>query len=105
MWDCANELNRSYYLVLSKEVPVEEDTGRAMSVHVGLGNNDRDGGPLDGIFGGVELVPFDESLLQIEYDGDDINGALRYYPASWISLDIGIISDDFGWGVSASTSF
>lgn len=105
VWDWANELNRSYYLVLSKEVPVEETTGRAMSVHVGLGNNDRDAGPLDGLFGGVELVPFAESLLQIEYDGDDINGALRYYPAPWISLDIGIISDDFGWGVSANTNF
>lgn len=106
VWDWANELNRSYYLVLSKEVPmVEETTSRAMNVHVGLGNNDRDAGPLDGLFAGVELAPFDDALLQIEYDGDDINGALRYYIAPWISLDIGVVSDDLGWGVSATSNF
>lgn len=106
VWDWANDLNRSYYLVMSKEVPMtEEAMGRQMNVHIGIGNNDRDSGPLDGFFGGLDLVPFENSLLQIEYDSDDLNGALRYYPAPWISLDMGLVSDNLGWGVSAATNF
>lgn len=106
VWDWANDLNRAYYLVMSKQVPLaEETTGRQMNLHVGLGNNDRGSGPLDGIFLGVDLVPFNNSVLQLEYDGDDINGALRYYAAPWISLDMGLISDDLGWGASVNTNF
>ena len=38
VWDWANELNRSYYLVMSKAVPLaEETTGRTMNAHLGLG--------------------------------------------------------------------
>lgn len=106
VWDWANELNRVYYLVLSTQVPmVGETTTRQMNVHVGFANNDRDSGPMDGIFCGVDLVPFEGGLLQLEYDGDDINGALRFYPARWISLDAGVVSDDLGWGVSLNTGF
>ncbi len=106
VWDWANDLNRAYYLTMSKQVPlVEETTSRQMNVHVGIANNDRDSGPMDGVFCGVDLVAFARGLVQIEYDGDDINGAVRYCPAPWVSLDAGIVSDDFGWGVSLNTNF
>ncbi len=106
VWDWANDLNRAYYLVMSKEVPMaQEVAGRQLNVHLGVGNNDRNTGPLEGIFFGADLVPFESSLLQLEYDGDNLNGALRYYPANWISLDAGLVDDNFGWGVGIGTNF
>ncbi len=106
VWDWANDLNRAYYLVMSREVPMaQEVAGRQLNVHLGVGNNDRNAGPLEGIFFGADLVPFESSLLQLEYDGDNLNGALRYYPANWISLDAGIVDDNFGWGIGVGSNF
>ena len=107
-YDLSDQINRVNYIVLSQPVGLAEETVSPlpkMNVHLGYGNAERNGGPLDGLFAGIDFIPFEHALAQIEHDGEDLNGVLRYFPAPWLSLDAGIVSSEFTWGFSIDSGF
>ena len=107
-YDVSDRINRVNYVVLSQTLGLTEESVSplpTMHAHVGFGKSKRNGGPLDGLFGGIDFVAWEHALAQIEYDGENLNGALRYYPATWLSLDAGIVHDELGWGVTLNTAF
>gem|GEM_PF-1120213 len=55
---------------------------------------------LDGVFGGVEVSPVPELELLYEYDTYDHNYGVRLNPHPDWHLTLGLVSDDFSWGVS-----
>lgn len=105
--DVSNELNRSYYMVLSKAFPMgaSADTARQLKLSFGIADSESDSGALDGVFGGIEFPAFRHGLIQAEYDGDAFNAALRYTPMGRVSLDIGTLDSDFGFGLTYRSSF
>ena len=106
MFDVGDQLNRAYYVVITKEVELkEEGTISNLSLNLGYADNTNDHGALDGIFGGIAFSPFDHSLLQAEYDGKDVNASFRYHASDWLSLELGSLDGDLGVGVNVHTGF
>lgn len=111
VWDLSDSINRSFYVVASMGVGVTgNDADSPLKVHVGFAQSERDCkvgdlklGGLDGLFAGIEFVPTANALLQVEYDSEDINAALRYFPLSWLSVEAGLLDGEFAWGLAAST--
>ncbi|MEN6643319.1 MAG: hypothetical protein ABFE08_12810 [Armatimonadia bacterium] len=105
--DVTNELNRSFYLVLSKDLSAgtPAQIARQLKVHLGVADSDSETGALDGVFGGIEFAAFRDGVVQAEYDGDAFNAALRYTPMGRISLDIGTLDSDFGFGLTYRSNF
>ncbi len=107
VWDIGNELNRAYYVVITKEIELkEEGTIANLRLNLGYADNDMDtNGALDGIFGGLEFSPFERGLVQVEYDGADVNATVHYHPSDWLSLEIASLDGDLGVGVNVHTGF
>ena len=108
IYDASDQVNRVNYVVLSHSLGLSAGSTSVlpnMTLHVGYGNAEHDGGALDGLFGGIDFVPSRGLLAQIEHDGQDINGVLRYFPADWISLDVGVVKSEYGYGLSVKTPF
>ncbi len=103
-WDATNETNRSLYVVLSKELPVDSGTTH-LAVHLGYGDSDRPGGLLDGLFAGLEVVPVERALIQVEYDADHINACARYFVLNELALEVGVVDSSFAWGATLVTPF
>ena len=114
-WDITNELNRSLYVVASLPVRIGQlGGGRSMGVHLGFGNSDEGstelgdlfaGRALDGLFGGVQIQPLRWLGLSAEYDGADCNFAAKASPTDWLSLDLGTVSGELGWGATVHLGF
>jgi len=104
-WDFTDEINRALYVVVSKELELPGPRQARVAAHIGFGKNELEVGPLDGVFGGIELVPMPHALVQIEYDADDINACGRYFVADVLALDVGVVDSDFAWGVTLATPF
>ncbi len=106
VWDMGNAVNRTYYLVLTQDMEIAEEAEVSnLRVSIGYGDTDVDGGVMDGIFGGIEFVPFESGLVKIEYDADDFNAALAYSWSDKLSLEIASIDGDLGAGVNFQTGF
>jgi len=108
IFDISDQMNRTNYLVLSRSIGLTQGSASPLpqaSVHIGYASAEREPAALDGIFGGIDFVAAQDTLAQIEYDGEDVNGALRYYPAPWISLDAGIVNSEFGYGFTINSGF
>jgi len=106
VWDLSDQLNRAFYVVASKEFALrEEGTFSQFKLHVGFGQTEHSAGALDGLFCGIEFVPFANAIVQAEYDAEDINANLRFFLTEWLSADVGVIDGDFAWGASARTAF
>ena len=106
VFDGADKMDRAIYVVASKPLSLDRnDQAARVSFHVGYGKTEHEVGALDGLFFGIDLVPFDSALLQVEYDAEDFNAALRYFATEWLSLDVGWLDGNFGWGASARTVF
>lgn len=105
--DVSNEINRSYYMVLSKAFPMGAATedAKQLKVHLGVADSDTEEGALDGVFGGIEFAAFRHALVQAEYDGDAFNAALRYTPMGRVSIDVGTLDSDFGFGLTYRSNF
>lgn len=104
--DAADEINRAIYAVASKNFRIrEEGTLSQFTLHLGWGNSEHNYGPLDGFFAGVEFVPYKNALVQVEWDNEEYNAALRYYPVPFCSVDVGVVDGDFAYGVTARTAF
>jgi hypothetical protein len=106
VWDIGNEVNRGYYVVATKSLHLREVEGPAdVTFTIGFGNNELDKGALDGIFGGIELVPAPMVRLQAEYDAEDFNAALRIFVSKNLSLDAATIDGDLGVGATYRIGF
>ena len=108
IFDISDQINRTNYLVLSRSIGLAQGSVSPLpqsNVHIGYASAEREPAVLDGIFGGIDFVVAQDTLAQIEYDGEDINGALRYYPAPWISLDAGMLNSELGYGFTINTGF
>ncbi len=108
IFDISDQMNRTNYLVLSRSIGLAQGSASPLpqgNVHIGYASAEREPAALDGIFGGIDFIAMADTLAQIEYDGEDINGALRYYPAPWISLDAGIVNSEFGYGFTINSGF
>jgi len=108
IFDISDQFNRTNYVVLSQSIGLSQESISPLpssSFHIGYANAERQPATFEGIFGGIDFVAAQDMLAQIEYDGEDINGALRYYPASWVSLDAGIVDSEFGYGFTVNTGF
>lgn len=104
--DATNELNRALYVVLTKDLELRETEGISrFSLSAGFGSTEEDGGVLDGFFVGLELVPAPGFRLQAEYDADNFNACLRFYPTRNLSLDIATIDGNLGLGATYRTGF
>lgn len=111
VWDLSDSVNRTFYVVASMGLSVTgNDADSPLKVHVGFAQSERACkvgdlklGGIDGLFAGIEFVPTANALLQVEYDSEDINAALRYFPLSWLSVEAGVIDGDFAWGAAATT--
>lgn len=104
--DVTNELNRAFYVVLSKSVALEQ-TGYLprLNLHLGFADNKADAGALDGLFAGVEFNAMKYGLVQAEWDGDAFNADLRLNVGSHVSLDVGILDSDLGYGATYKSQF
>lgn len=105
-WDITNEINRSYYIVLSTDIATGKDTEfSAVRLSLGFADSDVETDRMDGIFGGVELVPFQWWLAKAEYDGEDLNASLAYQASDWASVEVGTLGGDWGVGINAWTNW
>jgi len=105
VFDVSNQVARVWYLALSRSVSLTQTNGAPINLHLGFGNKDSGDGRLDGLFGGLDYAAAPDSLLQAEYDGQNLNAGVRYFPARWISVDGAVIANDFAWGATASNIF
>ncbi len=108
IFDISDQVNRTNYVVLSRSIGLAQGSASPLpqaNVHIGYAKAEREPAALDGIFAGVDFVAAQDTLAQIEYDGEDINGALRYYPAPWLSLDAGMVNSEFGYGFTINSGF
>lgn len=102
--DIGDKVGSAYFVVLSKTFELDEYSGKTVGVSLGVGNADDDV-PLDGLFAGVDLTPFDFARLQIEYDGENVNAALRYWWSEWAVTEVGVLDGDIGAGASIYTGW
>jgi len=103
--DLGDVVSEAYYVVLSKEFAVDELDAKTVNVSFGIGNADGNNVPLDGVFVGVDLTPFDFARLQIEHDGENVNAALRYWWSEWAVTEIGVLDGNMGAGASVYTGW
>ncbi len=103
--DIGDEVDRALYVVLGKELIIKEEKPSLLFGYVGFGDTSLPGSPLDGVFGGVDFVPFDFMRVQIEHDGENLNADARYWWSHWFSTDVGWLDEEFGWGATAQTKF
>jgi hypothetical protein len=106
VWDASDKVNRAIYVVASKKFNlVSVGLLSDFTAHVGFGDTEQNYGALDGLFGGIEMAVMSGALLQVEYDAQDINAALHYYPTPQLSLDLGVLDGDLGFGASFRTTY
>jgi hypothetical protein len=105
VFDVSDQVARSWYLVLSQSLNLEENPHSPLTLHLGYAKKDEGGGRLDGIFAGMDFALSDEALFQAEYDGDNLNAGVRYYPVQWISVDGGVVAGNFAWGATVNSEF
>jgi len=87
--DITNQLDRTPYVVLQKGFDL---SGNGLMATVGYAQPDT---LLNGIFAGAQLKLGDKYSALAEYDGDDINGAIRFSLSDHIELTAGMVKDDF----------
>lgn len=104
VFDLSDQIDRAYYLVLSKSFELTGSSSK-INLHLGFADNETDSGSLDGLFGGLEFQALKLGVVQAEYDGDAFNAALRYNASRTLQLDLGVLDGDFGYGATYRSQF
>jgi hypothetical protein len=86
-------------------VSLTQSSHAALNLHAGWGRANKRDTRLDGFFGGIDFAPFAQALMQVEYDAKDLNADVRFYPAPWLSLDAGVVANDFAWGLTLRSAW
>lgn len=106
VWDIGDEVNRAYYVAVTKPLHLREPEGPVdLTLTIGYGNNEADAGALDGLFAGVELAPAPMVKIQAEYDAEDFNACIRFFPTRNLSIDVATIDSDLGVGATYRLGF
>jgi hypothetical protein len=100
VFDASNEVNRTFYLALSKGFTIPQSNNTALNVHLGYGHANHDDTRLDGLFAGFDFAPFSKAVVQVEYDAKTVNADIRLYPMPWLSLDAGEVANDLAFGLT-----
>lgn len=100
VWDLGDSIDRAWYLVLSDEFARQTPNARWS-----IGLADSSGGALNGLFAGVGFEVGEQSLLQIDHDGDNLNAALRVSLSDRLSGGIGFIDGDIAANIALQTAF
>lgn len=103
--DLGDQINRTWYVAASKDLPLTTSGDRVATVTVGFGDTEVDDTPLDGFFAGVEMPLFDFGQIQLEHDGENFNGALRYWWSDWAVTEFAVLDDDMGFGFTVNSGF
>ena len=74
-----------------------------INAHLGFGDNEEEGGALDGVFGGVDFTVNKQAIIQTEYDGEHFNALVRWKIGHRLSVDGGAVDGDFTYGISFNT--
>lgn len=104
-FDVTDQLNRSLYFVMSKSYPVDGAFTPRINLHLGFANSETGFGALDGLFGGIEFQAMKYGLVQAEYDGNAFNADFRFNASQHLSLDLGVLDGDFGYGATYRSQF
>ncbi len=100
VWDLGDDIDRAWYVVLS------DDFGAQMTAaRWSIGIADSSGGILDGLFGGAQFAVAESGLLQVDYDGDNLNAAYRHQIADQFRVGVGLIDGDLGLNATLTTGF
>ena len=102
-FDLTNQINRALYVVMSSSYKFGGAVP-AINLHMGFASNDAGTGSLNGLFGGIDFQAL-RATVQAEYDGSDFNAALRYKAMGKLSLDIGTVGGDLGYGATYQSQF
>ena len=105
VFDVSNLADRTWYGAISRSFSLLQDESSLITLHLGYAKKDHGGGRLDGLFGGFDAQINKQLVLQAEYDAEDLNGGLRYYPIPSLSLDGSVIGGNFGWGATTNNAF
>ena len=105
VFDATDQVARVWYITLSRSFTITENPHSPLNLHLGYGNKNRGSGRLDGVFGGADFAVTADTLLQAEYDGNSLNAGVRYYPAKWACLDLGVVAGDLAWGGTINDEF
>lgn len=103
--DLADQINRTWYVVLTKEVPLDATRQHMIRLTLGFGDAELPDSPLDGLFGGVDVPLFDYGRLQLEHDGENFNAALRYWWSEWAITEAALIDDNLAFGFTVNSGF
>lgn len=104
-WDLGNQLNRTVYVVMSKALPLGLSSIGGVAVHAGYAAAETNGGSMDGLFAGAEFSAFKHTTVQAEFDGDAFNADLRWNLSPRLTVDVGTLDGDFGFGASYTGGF
>ena len=100
VWDLGADLDRAWYLVLT-----DDFGGQLTNARWSIGLADSSGGRLDGLFAGAELEATERGLIQIDYDGDNLNAAFRHRVSDQFGIGIGFIDGDLAFNAALHTGF
>ena len=104
--DIADEVNRALYVVVSKGFHLRNQQGPYdVTLTGGYGHTKDDAGILSGFFGGIDFTPGDNFRIQAEYDAQDWNACVRFYPCRTLSIDLGTFDSNIGAGLTYESSW
>lgn len=104
-FDVTNEINRAFYVVMSKSFQLSGPCSPPINLHLGYANNDLGSGALSSVFGGIEFAAGRYGLVQAEYDSAEFNADFRFNISNHLSLDAGVLDGDFGYGATYRSQF
>ena len=87
--DITNQLDRTPYVVVQKGFHL---AGNGLMAMVGYAQPDT---LLDGLFAGAEVTLGDKYKAIAEYDGDGVNGGVRFPLSDHIEITAGMVKDEF----------
>lgn len=102
--DIAKAVERSGYIMLStraKVPPEAEDTVSQIILHAGYGT----GLFREKIIGGAEGVLSPHWRVVLEYDGDNLNGGLRYSHDEYLRLQAGVLRNQLFFSAGYTLEF
>ncbi|MDO8588709.1 MAG: hypothetical protein Q7T82_16900 [Armatimonadota bacterium] len=102
--DVTDELERSYYLAVTKMLPLSDKVPlpiHDIKLHGGFGIN----GELGGFFVGGQIGLPMNLVAYAEYDSENFNAALKWIPIPKIGLKVYTLDSEFFYGADIKLAF
>lgn len=107
VWDAGDALDRAYYGVITKDFANPDGVSiKNLRLNVGYGKNEEEArAVLDGMFGGLAFSPFQNGVIQAEYDGNNTNYGFEYSLNETVSVEAASFDGEIGLGVNVDSGF